>query len=81
MGLLVFLSGGPQPLRSPVLALSANDLRATCFITQCFGSPTVLNRSEYLVVDRGQENGVLVNEVSVRNTPGSCSEEGAFSNH
>lgn len=42
--------GGPQPLRPLVPALSANDLRATCLITQCFGSPPFLNRTKYLVL-------------------------------
>lgn len=39
--------GGRQPLRSLVLALSVNDLRATCLMTHCLGSPTFLNRKKY----------------------------------
>lgn len=39
--------GGQQPLRSLVLVLSVNDLRATCLMTHCLGSPTFLNRKKY----------------------------------
>lgn len=73
--------GGQQPLRSLVLALSANDLRATCLITRCLGSPTFLYRMKYLAVCPTTGKGVIVTEQSVHKAPRCWSERGTFYNY